>query len=231
MRPLDWNKYLFAFFITAVIFATALFASDYFNQQRLNEVQDIANKISVDILALETQFDLLEDLACTDISEGSALSGELNSLERRLAFTEGQLGSNNEEVESLKRSYSLLQIKDYLLMKRISEKCNLSPVFILYFYSNEGDCDDCAREGHVLTYLREQYPKLRVYSFDYNLDLSALQTLIAINNIENELPAIVIANEARYGFQSVEDLEALLPTEDLVAEEAATSSPQANEEQ
>lgn len=230
MHQIDWNKYLFAFAITAAIFATAIFASSYFNDQRVAEVQNIADKISIDILALETQFDLLEDLSCEAISDNPSLSSELNSLERRLSFTEGQLGSDSEEVLSLKRSYSLLQIKDYLLMKRISEKCKLDSIFIFYFYSNEGDCDDCTREGHVLTYLREQYPKLRVYSFDYNLDLSALQTLISIYKIENTLPAIVIDNETRYGFQGVGDLEALLPIEDLRDEETATSTTDAVEE-
>ena len=229
MRIIDWNKYLFAFVITAAIFATAIFASTYFDNKRIAEVQAIEDKIAVDILALETQFDLLEDLSCEAISENSVLSSELNSLERRLAFTEGQLGTDNAEVERLKRSYSLLQIKDYLLMKRVSEKCNLDPIFIFYFYSNAGDCDECTRAGHVLTHLREQYPKLRVYSFDYNLDLSALQTLITVNNIEgNTLPAIVINDEVKYGFQSVEALEEVLPVEDLRdpedAEEKATTS-------
>jgi hypothetical protein len=154
------------------------------------------------------------------------LSRELNTLAQRLAFTEGQLGNDDDEVEKLRRSYSLLQIKDYLLMKRISEKCGLDPIFIFYFYSNRGDCDECAREGHVLTYLREQYPRLRVYSFDYHLDLSALQTLITINEIENQLPAIIVDDTTLYGFQSIEDLEALLPTEELrePEDESATST-------
>jgi len=216
---------IFTLIITAVIFATALFASSYFNNKRVEEIGSIANNISIDILALETQFDLLENLSCNDITENSGLSKELNSLERRLSFTEGQLGTNNEEVIRLKRSYSLLQIKDYLLMKKISDKCNLSPIFIFYFYSNAGDCDDCVKEGHVLTYLREQYPKLRVYSFDYNLDLSALHTLITINKIKGEtLPAIVIDDTVTYGFQSVEELEDVLPIEELRESENESSA-------
>ncbi len=227
MRVINWNKYIFTFIITATIFATALFASSYFNDKRVKEVRGIAEKISIDILSLETQFALLEDLSCGDIEENSVLSKELNSLQRRLTFTEGQLGTDNKEVGLLKQSYSLLQIKDYLLMKRISEKCSLAPVFVFYFYSNAGDCPDCTKEGHVLTYLREQYPKLRVYSFDYNLDLSAIQTLISINDVKYSLPAIVIGNDVRYGFQSIEDLESLLPIEELKASEnkSATSSP------
>lgn len=211
MRSIDLKKYIGVFGITALIFFTALYISDYFNDQRIAEIRSIEERMSVDILSLETQFDLLEELACKDITENTVLSKELNSLALRLNYTEKQLGSNNDEVVRLKRQYSLLQIKDYLLMKKITTKCDLDPVFILYFYSNEGDCSDCIRAGHILSYLREKYPTLRVYAFDYNLDLSALRTLISINEIENTLPVMVIEDEVYYGFTKLEEVESILP--------------------
>ncbi|MFC1775705.1 ATP-binding protein, partial [Patescibacteria group bacterium] len=119
--------------------------------------------------------------------------------------------TSTPEVEHLKRYYSLLQIKDYLLMKKIGEKCNQDSVFILYLYSNKGDCEDCQREGYVLTYLREQYPDLQIYAFDYNLDVSAIRSLASLYSIENNLPAMVINDELYYGFKSKEEVEELLP--------------------
>ena len=210
--------------ITTAVFFTALFVSDYFNERRIETIRNIEDRISIDILSLETQFDLLEELSCSEITENSALSKELNALERRLSYTEVQLGTDNPEVLKLKQSYSLLQIKDYLLMKKISAKCGLSPIFILYFYSNKGDCKDCVRMGHILTFLREQYPKLRVYSFDYNLSLSALETLITINAVNKELPAFVIGDQVYYGFHSREEMEQIIPELDTLREEAATST-------
>jgi len=208
---MNWQKYIFALLITSGIFFTAFFVSNYFNEKRIEEIQSIENKIAVDILSIETQFDLLEELSCENIAESSTLFNELDSLGKRLSYTEAELGADNAEVLKLKRSYSLLEIKDYLLMKKIAEKCSLNPIFIFYFYSNEGDCDDCTREGHVLTRLKQQNPELRVYSFDYNLDLSALKTLITINEVEDKLPALVIENEVYYGFQNVDDIEKILP--------------------
>lgn len=219
MRTIDLKKYIGVFSITALIFFTALYISDYFNDQRIAEIRSIEDRMSVDILSIETQFDLLEDLACKDITEKTVLSKELNSLTSRLNYTERQLGSDNDEVVRLKRQYSLLQIKDYLLMKKITTKCDLDPVFILYFYSNEGDCSDCTRAGHILSYLREKYPTLRIYAFDYNLDLSALKTLISINKIENTLPAMVIEGEVYYGLTKLEEVEKILPELEVVEEE------------
>ena len=139
------------------------------------------------------------------------LSKELRPLAERLSYLETQSGVDENELLRLKRYYSLLQIKDLLLMKKVSGKCHLKPVFILYFYSNKGDCKDCENQGYVLTALSETYPQLRIYSFDYNLDLSALQTLLTINDVDNKLPALSINGKVYHGFRSIEEIEKILP--------------------
>jgi len=212
---LDWRKYAYTFLITAAIFVTAILASNYFTQKRLNEIKNIESRIAVDILSSETQFSLLAELSCRDIGN-SFLSKELAELGDKLSYTEEQRGADNPEVMNLKEYYSLLQIKDFLLSQRIKEKCGTKTLSIIYFYSNEkpnGEktCEDCEKEGFVLTRLREEYPDLRVYSFDYDLDLSALQTLISIYNIEANLPALLINEKVYYGFKSIEDIKEIIP--------------------
>jgi hypothetical protein len=209
---MDWKKYLLAFFITAAIFGTAFYLAARFNSQRIADIQATENQISLDILSSETQYDLLGQLDCSQIAEDPVLSDELNSLANRLSYAEDNLGTTNSQVIALKEQYSLLEIKDYLLMQKVSTQCHVHPVYILYFYSNAGDCPDCSREGDVLTYLRETYPDLRVYAFDYNLDLSALKTLIDIRRIRKDLPALVIDNRAPiYGLKTVSDILSLAP--------------------
>lgn len=211
-RNARWGNYAIAFAITALIFGTALYVSNYFNNERVRDIRAIQDTISTDILSLETQFDLLQERSCHDITENITLPSELTSLGNRLSYMEAQGARNQEEeVISLKRLYSLLEIKDYLLMKQTATKCNLKPIFILYFYSNRGDCAECEKQGYVLTSLAENYPQLRIYSFDYNLDVSALQTLISINRVNERLPALLIQGKAYYGFQGVEDINKILP--------------------
>jgi hypothetical protein len=209
-----WKKYAYTFLITAVIFATAIFASNYFNQKKINEIKDIESSISIDISASETQFSLLSELPCREISS-SFLSKELATLGDKLSYTEENRGSDDTEVINLKKYYSLLQIKDFLLMQKIKDRCGSgatnSGLSVMYFYSNKGDCSECQSEGFVLTKLRQDYPELRVYSFDYNLDLSALQTLISIYNIDKKLPVILINDKVYYGFKSIDDIKNILP--------------------
>ncbi len=209
---IDSKKYLVAFLITAAIFITAILASNNLNNKKLDSFRAIENRVALDILSSETQFALLEETSCKEIGPGF-LSKELGSLGERLSYAESQTGFNDADIEHLKQSYFLLEIKDYLLMKRLTEKCGFKPIFILYFYANEKDaCEECDKMGYVLTALRDKYPDLRVYSFDYNLSqLEALKTLVSIYKIKPNLPALVINGETMYGFRSVEELEKAVP--------------------
>jgi len=144
------KKYLLVFFITATIFVTAFTISDNFNKKRLDEISSIQDKIALDIAASETQFALLGERSCDLVGE-STLSKEIGSLASKLSYTESELGSDSPEVLNQKKYYSLLQVKDFLLSKKMTEKCGWRPITILYFYSNTGDCVDCTKEGYVLT--------------------------------------------------------------------------------
>jgi hypothetical protein len=220
---IDAKKYIFTFIITAAIFVTAFFASTFFSNKRVENVKSIQDNIAIDILSNEAQFDLLGEVPCSNISD-SILSPKLSELGDKLSHTENERGENDSDVIYLKKSYSLLQIKDYVLTKKLVAKCGSSkkPVFIIYFYSNKGDCEDCQREGYVLTRLKEKYPDLRVYSFDYNLDISAIDSMKTIYRIKSALPALVIEDKTYTGFKSVEDLEELLP--DTLKEAVATTT-------
>ncbi len=216
--------YIIAFLITALIFATAFYASNYFNNQRIADIRTTQDDISTDILSLETQFDLLQEHSCSDVAENTILPSEMTSLGDQLSYMEAQGGSNQSEVTRLKRLYSILEIKDYLLMQQLAAKCNLKPVFILYFYSNKGDCSNCEKQGYALTALSETYPELRVYSFDYNIDVGALQTLISIDTVKNQLPAVVINGKVYYGYQSVDDIQKILPQLSTLKNASSTSA-------
>ncbi len=225
----DWRKYILAFAITAAIFGTAFYIAGKLDANRVAEIRATQDAISIDLLSSETQFELLGSLDCSMLAEHPVLTDELNSLAAQLSFAEGKLGSDDSDVINLKKQYSLLEIKDYLLMEQISQKCGTKPVSILYFYSNAGDCADCSKAGDVLTYLRQTYPDLRVYSFDYNLDLSALQTLISLNKVKDTLPALVISNKPPvYGFKSLDDMEVLIPQLKTMATTTSATSTNAS---
>ncbi len=204
---------LIALIITVAIIGTVLYAVNFLNQQRVAELRSIEDQLATDTLSIETQFALLEEAPCEDIAAGTTLSQEVGGVGDKLAYAEEHAGTDDPEVLRLKERYTLLQIRDYLLTKRLSETCGVKPTVALYFYSNvPGECEECDRAGYALSYLRQTYPALRVYSFDYHLDLAALRTFISVLKVhDGEFPAFVIQGKPSYGFTSLEDLEKAFP--------------------
>ena len=211
---------LIALVITVALAGTVAYAVNYLNNARVAELSTIEDQLSIDTLSLDTQFSLLEAAPCDTAATSTTLIGKLADLGTRLAYAEGQLGTDNPQVIRLKQQYSLLEIRDYLITKQLAEACGTKPVTVLYFYSNAGDCKDCDKAGYALSYLHDTYPSLRVYSFDYNLDLGALKTFIAINKVKDTLPAFVVNGKKSYGFTSLAELEKQFPKGAL-----ATTSP------
>lgn len=202
---------LIALGITLAIIGTVVFAINSLNSARVANLSTIEDQIALDTLSLDTQFSLLEAAPCDSATSSATLINGLTELGNRLSSAESQLGSDNLEVTRLKEQYSLLEIRDYLITKKLAAACGTKPVTVLYFYSNAGDCTDCDKAGYALSYLHTTYPNLRVYSFDYNLDLGALKTLIALNKIQNKMPAFMINGTRSYGFTSLTDLEKQFP--------------------
>ncbi|HVB19666.1 MAG TPA: hypothetical protein VNF51_00030 [Candidatus Paceibacterota bacterium] len=215
---------LIALLITLVLAGTVAYAVDYLNRARVAELSTIEDQLSIDTLSLETQFSLLEAAPCDSAASSTTLTGELSDLGSRLSYAEDQLGTNNSQVIQLKEQYSLLEIRDYLITKQLAAACGTKPVTVLYFYSNAGDCADCDRAGYALSYLRNTYPALRVYSFDYTLDLGAIKTLIAVTKVQDTLPAFVIDGKRSYGFTSLADLERRFPKGAIASTTSATTT-------
>lgn len=211
MNKKDILRYILTFIITSALFGSVIWLSSYINNMKLSNIKNISNKIAIDISSSETQFQLLQGISCKDVS-ASTLSSELNDLSAKISYSEQQGSGRKDDITELKKYYSLLEIKDYLLMQKIKDKCNVPVVPVFYFYTTNNNCTDCVKEGAVLNQLRNDYPELRVYSFDYNLDLSALQTLIKIFKVDgNKLPAIYMDDQLYTGFQSTDDIKKVLP--------------------
>ncbi len=218
---------LIALVVTMVIVATVIYAVNYLDNRRVAELDSIQNQLATDTLSVETQFALLEEAPCEALTEGNTLSATLADLGARLVLAEERLSATDPKVLELKKQYTLLEIRDYLLTKRLAKACHADTPVALYFYSNvPGACVDCDRASYALSYLHETYPNLRVYSFDYNLDLGALKTLIAVEKIHPEFPAFVVEGKHSYGFTSLDILEKEFPKGSLVASSTASTTVQ-----
>jgi hypothetical protein len=215
---------LLALIITLAILVTVLYAISYLNRERVAQLNELQSRLATDTLSVETQFALLEESPCEDIVSGNTLSREVSDLGDRLNVTETRLGATDSRVVELKKQYTLLQIRDFLLTKKLATTCKINPTVALYFYSNTpGSCTECDQASTALSYLHTTYPSLRVYAFDYNLDLGALKTLIAVEKVDPKFPAFVINGKQTYGFNTVDEFKKSFP-QSLFATSTATNT-------
>lgn len=218
MQKRDIFRYIIVLLITLTLFLSAIWLSSFLSDKKLNDIKSIQDKIAIDISSSETEFQLLQGVSCKDVS-ASTLSSELNNLAEKISYSEQNLHKQDDVIE-LKKYYSLLEIKDWLLMQQIQNKCHVPVIPIFYFYTTSENCSNCVKQSAVLSELRDKYPELRVYSFDYNLKLSALQTLIKLFKVDDHtLPSIYMNDQLYTGFQSEEDIKDALP--DLIKYEKA----------
>ncbi len=219
---IDWQKYLIVFLITLGIFLVAIYLSSSFSNKRFDQMRVFQDKLATDILSSEARFSLLERTSCEHFVDDALLSEELNLFGSRLAVMEKHLDKDDPAVEQLKRYYSLLQVKDYILVDQLADKCGTEPVVILYFY--EKDCEECESQEYVLENVSKDYSGLHLYSFDYNTELSAVRTLISILGVrEDNLPTLIINkkvySEGLKEKELRELLSDLLPEEKMIVEE------------
>jgi len=209
-RQINWKKYLIVFIITSLLFGSAVYFSKYFDRERLAELKTAQDKISVDLLSSETEFAMLQQSSCQD-ENNSFLNAQLNDIQSKIQYSAKTIGENDPEVINLKQYYTVLEIKDYLLMKEINDRCKLNGTFIVYISSQKNCSTDCDNETLVLNTLAQQYPTLQIYSFDYDTDLDAMRALIATYKVPETFPSLIINGKLYTGFKTLEDIEKLIP--------------------
>lgn len=212
-KKFSWQRYILALVITLLLFGTIFYATERVNRHKISLVRDTYDEIALDILSTETRFSLLNDASCETFSTRPVLAEELSVVGQRVGFLEQELGAGSDNVVQLKKYFSLLQTKDYILTSRLAERCNIDLPIVLYFYTK--DCPDCRRQGYVLDEIHDDFEGVvRTYAFDASLDISALNTLMSLNGV-NQFPAIVLAGETYEGFQDVETITNLLEPFDI----------------
>ena len=207
-RNIPKSKFLAAFFITAFIFLLIIVTNNYFNDVKLNKLNSIYNDIRIDALNAEIQYAIISENPCLGLNF-EPISNELSELGNKLTSMENQLGKKNKQVLDLKKYYSVLEIRQWLFVKKASNDCDENATPILFFYSNEEDCDVCESQGFVLNYIRKSIPNVYIYSFDVNLDSTAVETLKLSYNITTT-PSLLI-NEITYaGFRDSDEVLGIL---------------------
>ena len=192
-------------FITVIVFVLGFLLGYQLFQGKLSEIQDTQNSIQADTLSIDIESQLASESAC-DAKSLEALARKMEILGPKIDMLEKQ--SRHLELNGLKSYYFLLEIKHWLAIKSMNLRCKTDYLPVLYFYSNT-NCKDCGEQGTVLLHQKTLNPKLMIYSFDIDSDLSAIKILKSKYAIES-VPAIIVREQKFEGLRNADDLRMIM---------------------
>lgn len=208
---IEFNKYVASFAIATLLLVIGIIVGNYLSEERMSSIKEMESKIQFDIMSMEIQDLLFNENPCS-LTATVELEQRLKDTATTISFMESQLGKTDERVINLKKEYSLLEIRHYIVMKTRKEKCKLNYSTILFFYSNQEEkISDSEKQGYVLDNIRQKYnvENIKVYSLDRDLDLYIIGELARFYAV-SDVPAIVIDNRTFIGFQSKDKVEEIL---------------------
>lgn len=197
--------------LTIIVFSAGIMIGNHNTAKKYTEVLDMSEQLSLRTQSAEVEYAILENNICAE-DENLFLTDDLIELATRLDYMENQLGWDNPRIQQLKEQYFIVEAKHWLLSEKRLETCldeprTMNNTIILYFYSNQGDCQKCAEQGSVLSYLRNDYQGMKIYSFDINSDTPAVSTIKGLYGlIGAEMPTLVINNEVLQGFSNANEV-------------------------
>lgn len=197
-REINWQRLILAFLIATFLFFLGLFlgylAKGYISQNSVELEQSVRN----DIIDLETIYLLDQEFPCNPQILDTT-SQKLDYLGELITVLEVKKGKFSPDVLELKKLYTVLEVRHFLLTEARSTQCGEDYDTVLFFYSNEENCQgEVDQASFVLTYLRNKYSSLRIYSFDKDLESDLIGALKSQYEIER--CSEVILNKEKLNF-------------------------------
>ncbi|MBI4738424.1 hypothetical protein HY772_02490 [Candidatus Woesearchaeota archaeon] len=186
------TQYIAVFAITTLVFVAGILLGNFFAGKKLSHIDRLGREVKTDTAAIEIEYDILASDPCKAVNT-TPLANDLYALAEKLDYMENALGEDNQDVRDLKNYYSILELRNWLLLKKTNYECSDKKTLILYFYSGKDSCKTCEEQGFILTWVRKNYPNVYVYSFDYNIENAAVKTIKDLYGITTT-PSLVIGD-------------------------------------
>lgn len=208
-RNVSWNIYILALVFSIVIFGFGIWTGLQIEKSVTERMMDTISNVRQSITSLETMLLFEESPEFCDFfnEEMNKFDSETASLGEKIGYMEEHRG----EDLTLKSDYMTLELRDYLLVKRIDDVCSTKTNIILYFL-NSDTCSDCFSQGLELTKAR-QNTSMRVYSFDIVVNNTAIIALQKSFNVST-FPSLVINGKKWTGLMHSEEILGVLSQAD-----------------
>ncbi|HSU72767.1 MAG TPA: hypothetical protein VLJ21_02880 [Candidatus Binatia bacterium] len=216
MRNMHATRYILAGAITIGIFALGLLIGLVVEGKRITYVQDLYQEQRAEFASSQLQYSYISTLNTQDTCPAiySIFYNNLEKLDetaKKLQTYVKDSRINDATFNVLKREYTIEQLKYWLLSRQAREQCNEDVVRVLYFFSTDQECPDCAKQAFVLDYLKKLYgEKLLIFSLDANFEDEPMVNILKQQYHITKYPTLIVEYQKLEGFSSREDLQPIL---------------------
>ncbi len=219
-RKIDWNRVLLAFLIGNLVFFIGIMLGYFIGQVAKSSAISIEDDIKNEFINLEVQSQILDKYPCSETALDQ-LSFRLDEVGKIVDTLEKRRGVDHPDVLKIKSLYTLFEIKHALLLEQRMKDCKEQYDVIWFFYSNAEKTkeekeirDQSQKLGFILSYLRNKYNFVRVYSIDASIHLPVTSVLRESFNV-TRYPAVVVNDRLLGEIEKSEDVEPFLRTATL----------------
>lgn len=205
-RKISKSRYFLAFLITLAVFILGLLFGLVIESKRIQLVELQYQQQNLDFNSLQLQYQFVdlfgEEKNCEALKKTFEESIEnLENTRNRLESYLQDSSLNKDEFNSLKREYTLAQIRFWLLTRKTKDICGLEHAVIFYFYADDSQCSQCADQAYVLTHLKNKLGALLLnFAFDAQFEEEPLITILKKIYDIRQYPALIIEGKKFEGF-------------------------------
>ncbi len=186
--------------LIGVVFAIGIIAGNAWQSSRSNEVTKILRQSELDAESFIVEQELFESFETNcALSEKrlSALSEELWKLGKVLGASDAKEKLGAENYDFLKRKYHLMQLRTYIVDKKLQTDCGSKTNTILFYFKQSDESSE--QQGKILDELVDTYD-IHVFAIEYQYsnemefmedyyEITSTPTLVV--NFQHKLPGLV----------------------------------------
>ncbi|MEM3399758.1 MAG: hypothetical protein QXP42_02915 [Candidatus Micrarchaeia archaeon] len=192
-----------ALFVSSLLFIIAFLLGWNMGYRTSTDMESMLERMKTEDYSLEILTLIGGNLSCRLYEEELArMSAQTDEFGWKIDLLEKKKGKMDSDVLSLKSNYALMQARNYLLLQRMRERCNVSIEPIIYFYSNE-NYTEATDLGIPL--MRSKPPNAIIYHFDVNVDNAAVRALRSEFGVVR-VPVFFYRGARYEGYKSEEEL-------------------------
>ena len=154
--------------LVCVVFSIGIILGNAWSTSRSSEVSKVIQQSELDAESFLVEQELFEsfetncDLASKRLG---SLSDELWKLGKVLGATDAKEKLGADDYNVLKRKYHLMQIRTYVLDKKLQANCGSTTNVILFYFKHDDPASE--QQGKILDELVSQY-NMHVFAIEYH---------------------------------------------------------------